>query len=424
MSEAALEEPSATGRGSARGGLSVRIGWRNLWRNRRRTFLTAGGIAFAVLLVVSFMALQLGQYDVMTENATALMAGHIQVQNGKYLEDERFEDTITGVAEILEQLQQTPGIASVAPRVETFALASVDERSFGVQLLGIDIEAELDTVRFVRMLKAGRTLEAPEDAVLGSVLARNLGADIGDEVVVLGTGKEGGMAALVFTVVGLLETGMADLDRVLMLADIGEVQAGYGLVDEVHSLVIRTEQVQSAPALVKTLKGALRDDLKVRNWDEVLPELKQGIEVDKLGGRIMYGIILALVVFSVVNSFIMTVFERMKEFGMLLAIGMRPIRIILMLQWEALFVCLLGVGVGLFLAIALTLWLMNTGIYLGEAMEEYARQFYMPDRIYPALSVEALLVSPLVMLIGTQLAALLPALRIRRMRPVEALRSE
>jgi ABC-type lipoprotein release transport system permease subunit len=103
---------------------------------------------------------------------------------------------------------------------------------------------------------------------------------------------------------------------------------------------------------------------------------------------------------------------------------MRPLRIILMLQWEALFICLLGIAIGLVLAVGLTVWLMDVGIYLGEAMQEYARQFYMPDRMYPALSIEALTISPLIMLIGTQLAALLPALRIRSLKPVDARRSE
>ena len=423
MSDTALdhsESPLATGHGA----LSVRIGWRNLWRNRRRTWLTAGGIAFSVFLVVAFMALQVGQYDVMTENATALMAGHVQVQNPDYLEDNRFEDTIENASDVLASVLATTGVAAVAPRVEAFALASVGERSFGAQVLGIDMEAELQTVRFVKMLKEGRSLEGAQDAVLGTVLARNLGAGVGDEVVVLGTGKEGGVAALVLNVVGLLETGMADLDRVLMLASIDEVQAGFGLGDEVHSLIIRTDDVEKSAAVVETLQAALPAALEVRNWEQVLPELKQGIEVDRIGGRIMYGIIMALVVFSVVNSFIMTVFERTREFGMLLAIGMRPLRIILMLQWEALFVCLLGITIGLALAVGLTLWLMEIGIYLGEAMQDYARQFYMPDRMYPALSVEALTVAPVVMLIGTQLAALLPALRIRLLKPVEALRSE
>jgi ABC-type lipoprotein release transport system permease subunit len=423
VSEATLtRRESATGGGE--GFMSVRIGWRNLWRNRRRTWLTTGGIAFAVFLVVSFMALQLGQYDVMTENATALMVGQVQIQRRDYLEDNRFEDTIEHASEIVEKVRSTPGVAAVAPRVEAFALTSVDERSFGAQVLGIDLAAERDTVRFVRMIERGRTLEGPGEAVLGTALARNLGADVGDEVVVLGSGKEGGVAAMVFDVVGLLETGMAEIDRVLLLASLSEVQAGFGLDDEVHSLVLRLDDLGDTKTVVRRLRHELPDTLAVRDWKAVLPELEQGIEVDRISGRIMYGIIMALVVFSVVNSFIMTVFERTREFGMLLAIGMRPLRIILMLQWEALFVCLLGTGIGLLLAVCITLWLMDVGIYLGEAMQEYARQFYMPDRIYPALSLEALTVSPAVMLIGTQLAALLPALRIRNLKPVEALRSE
>jgi len=423
VSEAALTT-DAVGGTRGEGLLSVRIGWRNLWRNRRRTWLTAGGISFAVLLVVSFMALQIGQYDVMIENATALMTGHVQIQSSEFIEDNRFEDTIPNASAVLDTVRGTHGVAAVAYRVEAFALVSVDERSFGAQVLGIDIAAETDTVRFVKMLAEGRTLEGADDAVLGTVLARNLGASVGDEVVVLGSGREGGVAAMVFNVVGLLETGMADLDRVLLLASLTEVQDGFGLSDEVHTIAIRLEDLDQSPRIIASLTAALPDSLAVRNWDEVLPELKQGIEVDRIGGRFMYGIIMALVVFSVVNSFIMTVFERTREFGMLRAIGMRPLKIILIVQWEALFVCLLGVGIGLGLAIGLTLWLMNVGIYLGDAMQDYARQFYMPDRMYPALSVEALLMAPLVMLVGTQIAALLPALRIRRLKPVEALRDE
>jgi len=410
--------------GAGHGLLIVRIGWRNLWRNRRRTWLTTGGIAFAVWLVVSFMALQLGQYDVMEENATALMTGHVQVQNASYLEDNRFEETIGNASAVIATVRTTPGVVAVAPRVEAFALVSVNERSFGAQVLGIDMAAEQETVRFVRMLSAGRGLEGPEEAVLGTVLAKNLGASIGDEVVVLGSGKEGGVAALVFTVVGLLETGMAEIDRALMLAPLDEVQAGFGLDDEVHTLAIRVQDLHRSTDVAHALRRELPETLAVRNWDQVLPELKQGIAVDRMGGRIMYGIIMVLVVFSAINSFIMTVFERTREFGMLLAIGMRPARIMLMIQWEALFVCLLGIAIGLTLASGLTFWLMHVGIYLGEGMQEYARQFYMPDRMYPAFSWEALTVAPLVMLIGTQLAALLPSLRIRRLKAVEALRAD
>jgi ABC-type lipoprotein release transport system permease subunit len=162
----------------------------------------------------------------------------------------------------------------------------------------------------------------------------------------------------------------------------------------------------------------------VRHWELVMPEVLQGIEVDRIGGMFMYWLIMILVVFSVINSFIMTVFERTREFGMLRAIGMRPAKIILMVQFEALFGCLIGVAIGLALASAVIAWLIEVGIPLGEAMEDYATQFYMPARLYPAFSAEALLTAPVVMVIGTQIAAILPALRIRQLKPVEALRED
>jgi ABC-type lipoprotein release transport system permease subunit len=201
------------------------------------------------------------------------------------------------------------------------------------------------------------------------------------------------------------------------------VALGFGLGDEVHTLAIRLDNVDNSQRVADRLRQLVPAGLAVRDWQEVLPELKQAIEVDKIGGQIMYWIMMVLVAFSVVNSFIMTVFDRTREFGMLLAIGMRPRAIIAMLQWEALFLWLLGTAIGMSLACGLIVWLMDSGIYLGEQMEDYAKQFYMPARLYPGFSREVLLLAPGVMLIGTQLAALLPSLRIRRLRPVEALRT-
>ena len=420
MSEAVAESTSVNSSGEHL--LTLRICWRNLWRNRRRTWLTAGGIAFSVFLVASIMAMQVGIYGTMIENATSLMSGHIQVQTAEFVGDSRFEDTIDDIGDVLGIIRSTPGVMSATARVEAFALLSVGERSFGAQVLGLDIDAEAETVRLVKMIASGRNIIDPDDAVLGTALARNLGVGIGDEVVVLGSGKEGGIAAMVVNVVGLLETGISDLDRVLIFASISSVQEAFGLSDEAHTIAVRTSDLERSAEIAVRLGERLPKHLLVRNWELVMAEVAQSIELDRVGGRFMYGLIMMLVVFSVVNSFIMTVFERTREFGMLRAIGMRPIKIIVMVQWEALFVCLVGIAVGLGLAVVLIVVLMDAGIYLGEQAQEYGAQFYLPERLYPGISTEVLLTGPIVLLIGTQIAAFLPALRIRRLQPVEALR--
>lgn len=422
MSEAVVELPAQAASWS--GFRSAQIGWRNLWRNKRRTWLTSGGIAFAILLVMFSMAMQHGQYAVMMENATTLISGHVQVQATQYIDSERFEHTIEEASVLRRQLLALPDVVAVAPRVEAFALVSSEQRSFGVQILGIDVAAEGATVRFLDMIDEGHAPVGPEEAVIGVKLARNLGVNVGEEIVILGAEKHGGVAALVANVVGILSSGMADLDRSLLILPITAVQNAFGLGDEVHTFAIRIASLEDSEATAARLASRVPADITVRSWQEVLPGLEQAIEIDRLGGLIMYGLIIILVTFSVVNSFIMLVFERTREFGMLLAIGMRPGGIMRMVLWEAFFVWLVGAAIGAGIAVAIILGLADVGLYMGEAMEQMAAQYYMPPRLYPALTTEVLLVSPLILLLGTQLAALIPALRIRRLRPVEALRGE
>lgn len=408
----------------------LRLGWRNLWRNRRRTWLTAGGVAFAVFLVVGTMCIQFGSYAAMEETATSLLTGHLQIQHRGYLDDARFERLVPDADRLLAAVAEVPGIVAAAPRVEAFVLASAGERSYGAQLLGIDPAAEARVVSFAQRITRGRGMAAPGDALLGEGLARNLGLAPGDEVVLLGTARQGGVAAMALTVAGLFRSGIAEVDRSLLLAPIDEVREAFDLNTAAHSVVVRTAHLGAVDRAAARVRDAVparwgRDGdtpIAVRPWHELLPELRQAIEVDRISGALFYWLVMILVTLSVVNAFIMTVFERTREYGMLLAVGLRPGRIMAMLQWEAALLWLLGAAAGLAAALLLVAVLSRTGIYLGAEMERLAAEMYMPARLYPTLTASALLTAPLVMLVGTQLAAVLPALRIRRLKAVEAMR--
>ena len=424
MAELAL--PAERRAAPAGRGLVFAIASRNLWRNGRRTWLTAGGIAFAIALTVIGMALQQGSYSMQIEAGTSFMAGHLQVQRQDYLDQSRFEQTINGVTELIRRLEQQPEVHSVAPRVEASALVSGDERSFGAQVLGVDMQRESRTVRFFSQVARGRLIAGGSEAAIGAALARNLELDLGGELVVLGSGREGGVAALVLEVVGIFESGMADLDRAMVVAPIETVQQAFGLGDDAHQLVLRAEQVEKSAWLAEALVPLLPEGAVVRSWEKVLPEVKQGIEMDRIGARFFYGLIMAVVIFSVVNTFIMTVFDRTREFGMLRAIGMRPGRILWMVQVEAACLWALGAALGLALSVSATLLLSAYGIPLRgmDGIDEMMSQFFLPERLHPEPTVAGLVVGPLLMLAGTQLAALIPSLRIRRLQTVAALRSE
>lgn len=411
--------------------MTLRIGWRSLWRNGRRTALTAGGVAFAVFLVVSSGCIQLGSYQTMEETATSLLVGQMQIQNAAYADDQRLEATLAHATALEQVVSGVPGVVAVAPRLEAFVLASAGERSFGAELLGVDPDAERRVVTLDRRIVDGRYLSTPGEGVLGDGLARNLGVGVGDEVVMLGSGSQGGVAALVVTVAGVLHTGIVEVDRSLLLTDIATMAGAFGLDDEAHKLVVRTADLGHVERIADRVRGVLPGhwpdgpdgaSVEVRTWPQVLPDLRQVIDVDRMSGRLFYWMVMVLVAFSAVNTFIMTVFERTREFGMMLAIGMRPGRIMAMLQWEAFALWLIGASVGLALACALVAWLSDYGIYLGADMERLAEELYLPDRLYPTFAPEALVTAPLVMLVGTQIAALLPGLKIRRLTPVDALR--
>ena len=432
MSDAALPHAaSGSHRTAARGGLArgvfVRVAWRNLWRRRLRTWTAVGGISFAAALVGIMVAFQGGVYGPWIDNATSLLTGHIQVQHPAYFDDPKMARTLPSGTALVRTLEDLPGVQGATARAEAFALVSVGERSYGAMVMGVDANREPDLFTLPGFLREGEYLPRSDSAFIGSSLAVNLGVALGDEIVALGTAKEGGVAALVLQVDGIFDTGRAEIDRSVLQAPLAAVQNAFELGDDVHRVVLKVDDPNGTAAYRGELAPLVPNDARLLDWDELLPELRQGIRLDAITARMMYWLLMIVVAMSVVNSFIMTVFERTREFGMLIAIGMRPNAIIGMLTIEALGMWAIGTAIGLALCVATVLPLNVVGVQVGalaEGVDDIYRQLMIPDSLRPELSSGVLLFAPSVLLVGTVLGNLVPALRVRRMRPVEALREE
>ena len=404
----------------------VRVAWRNLWRRRLRTWMSACGIGFAIFLVSVGSSFQAGSYDAWIDTATGLMSGHLQAQHPEYFDNPEVDNTLPEGTALAQRFEEMPGVVGVAPRAEAFALVSTGERSFGALVMGVEPERDVALSTLSGHLTAGEYLPRADSAFVGAALAKNLGINLGDEIVVLGSAMEGGVAVLVSTVDGMFETGRPELDRSVLQVGLAAMQSGFELGNAVHRVVIETRDPRGVDQLKPAILAAVPTAARLLDWNELLPELQQAIQIDKATAAMMYWLLLIVVAMSVVNAFIMTVFERTREFGMLLAIGMRPNAIIGMLTIEAACVWVFGTIIGLVLCLAVVLPLGVVGIGLAgiEGIEEMAAQMMMPDRLYPALNIAVLTESPLYMLAGTLIAALIPALRVRRMLPVDALREE
>jgi putative ABC transport system permease protein len=423
MAEASqVAEPLAV---SHHGSVSVgvwRIAWRNLWRNRRRTWLTSGGIAFAVWMLVFSISFQDGTFKIMIDNGARLFSGHIQLQHPEYQANPRLEHTLRDVDSLIAMAAAQPDTLFASARAQGFALASVGERSFGAQVLGVEADKERLWSTLPRMQAQGRYIEGPGEAFIGSVLARNLGLAVGEDLVMLGSSKQGGVAAHVAKVVGTFTTGQAELDRAIVQIPIADFRAGWELgPDEAHTVIVIARDVNTSKELARALDGPGRVSL---DWTDLMVDAQQMMELKSVGAQLFFVVVTVIVTFSVVNTFMMMVFERTPEFGMLMAVGMRPGAIIRQLMVEALWLCVLGVGLGAGISFMMISILGQVGIPLPADAAELVAKYNMPDRLYPAFSLYAALVGAAVMLIGTQLAALVPALRIRNMRPVDAVRAQ
>ncbi len=406
--------------------VSLILAWRNLWRHGRRTWLTIGAMIFSNTLLVFSISLQFGSYDMMIDNTLQAYSGHIQLQHARYLDESKMRYALPDIDTTAQTLRQELGLSSVSARAAGFALASSNERSYGLQILGVDAEHEPLVSTLPGLVKQGRYLDpaAVEEIVIGAVLARNLKVGPGDELTFLGSGFDDSFAAGVVTVVGVFESGVADLDRSMAQVNLGYFQDIFAMQGHGHSIVIRAahiDDVEQLMADIQALDMAI-DNLAVRHWDELQPGLRQAIQADMTSAWFMYLVLIVLVAFSVLNTQLMSVLERTREFGTMMALGLQPSRLARLVMLETALMTSVGLALGITLGCLITWYLSHVG-FSYPGMEEMAVKFNLPDRMYPAISPVSLTLGPGIVAIGSLLASIYPATRLYLLLPVEAMRA-
>ncbi|NVM21117.1 MAG: ABC transporter permease [Desulfobacterales bacterium] len=407
-------------------GITLRLAWRNIWRHPRRTFLTASAIAFAVAILLFMVTLQLGSYDMMIDSSLRLYHGHLQVQPEGYLDKPRIRNTISDARALGSHIRKLVGSSSVSVRAMSAALASSRVRSYGVQVIGVETDYEGKVSTIPGLVKRGRFLSSDDaaEAIIGHVLARNLKVDIGGEITLLGTGMDGSVAATVAPVVGIFESGSAELDRHLVQLPLGAFQDVFSMRDRAHTIVVLGDSLDELEILMGAVRAGLPPEsrLAVLSWEALVPGLKQAIQADWISGWFLYACLIMIVTFSIMNTFLMSVLERTREFGIMLALGAKPVSIGALIMLESTWLTLLGVAVGMTVGIAIVVYFHTYG-FTYPGMEELMAFYNLPGVIKPEISTLSLTLGPAVVLLATCAAALYPALRIRLLKPVEAMRA-
>jgi ABC-type lipoprotein release transport system permease subunit len=363
-------------------------------------------------------------YGLMIDNTLQVFSGHMQVQAQGYKDDQKMRQVVPDVQPLAERLRNELDSDTVAARGWAFGLASSRERSYGIGIYGVEPEFEARVSSIPGLIKEGRFLEQNDalEIVIGEVLSRNLRIGVGDELTILGSGLDGSFAAAVVVVVGIFESGVKEIDRNIAEMPLGTFQDVFYMNGAGHQVVIMAPTLDDAPALQSRVAARLPDGLVVHAWDVLQPGLKQAIQADMSSAFFMYGILVILVAFSVLNTQLMSVLERTHEFGVVLALGMKPGRLGRLVMLETTLMGLLGLLLGALVGTLVTYWFTINGLsYPG--MEEMAANFNLPGRVYPQVSALKTVFGPAVVFLFTLLAAVYPAWRLRHLHPVEAMRT-
>ena len=407
----------------------LNIAWRNLWRNRRRTILSLSAIAFASALLVFMLAMQFNQYQLLIRSGINTTEGYLQIQAENYQEDRKARYRFAESAVIDSAIREEPRVAAFSKRVELFCLVSSSERALGALVVGVEPDKEPQVSTLKSMIRLGRYLQPgdSDSAIIGALLARNLGISVGDEITILGTGPDGSTGAAIATVTGIFETGIPEADRSFLQMPLDYLQEAFFMTGSVHRIVMKADSLWGLKTVACDLREKIKGEsagkypLVVLTWRELMPGLLEGIMLDMLIGSVMYLILVLVVAFSILNTFVMAIFERTREFGIMMALGTTPGRLTRLMMSESLFLTTIGIVSGIALGSIVTVYFQEVGLYFGEEAAEMMKQYGLPPRVYPDLNWITATLGPTAVFLITMTAAWLPTLRIRRLKPVEAI---
>ncbi len=374
----------------------------------------------------------------MINASVKIHTGHLQIQASGYHEKKRMRMVVPKpekVASIIETIEE---VDAFTLRANAFSLVSSKNRTYGALVLGIDPTRELRVSTLKRTTIEGayfpETLMVSElvptaselvPAMVGHLLAKNLGLSVGDELTIMGQGRDGSVAATVATVIGKYKSGLDDFDRNTVQIPLKQFQEIYAMGEAVHEVVVIGNTLKNVPRIKKAVvEGIAKQypeaDLAVLDWEALVPGLRQAISMDLVMGVIMYFILVIVVAFSILNTFLMAIFERTHEFGVLMAIGTKPGRLTKVLIAESAMLTFLGIISGMITGILITLYFQSTGVDVSGS-SELLSQYGISGKIYPRLSWFTMLAGPFAVFVITFLSALYPALKIRKMKPIEAM---
>ncbi|MGD8914461.1 MAG: ABC transporter permease [Candidatus Thiodiazotropha sp.] len=399
------------------------VALRNLLAHPRRTLLTIGAIAVGLASLIFLWGFNEGLHRNMLGNFQKAIIGSIQIHRDGFFQHPELSKAITNPARVVESLQRA-GISDYSMRLESFGLAASDSTTQGVMLIGMDPLRESRVTELSKRIGIGRYL-TPEDEyalILGATTANNLQVRLGDEVIIIGYDRYGAMVAESFTLIGIITSGEMGLDKGMAITSLATLQQMVDLNDQVTTFVISSDETR-IPTLVSELEQSLQDEpLEIMPWYTMFPVMKEWITLHNGFLYLFLGVVLFIVLAGQLNTLLLSMLERTREFGVLMAVGTSAFQIAGILLIEAVVIGIVGVIFGIILGTVIVYITGLYGIDLSILLGSTSR-FYVDPLIHPYLKLDHLGITSGIILLASVFAGLYPAWRASLLQPVEAIRN-
>jgi putative ABC transport system permease protein len=405
----------------------LNLAWRNIWRNKRRSLIIISAIAVGLLCGLFATAVMFGMADAYVNSTIDRDLGHIQIHSEQFEDEKLLTDTIPNTNSVITEIKKQPALKGYSSRVIIEGMAASAASSGGVRIIGIDPEQEKTVTTIFKQLVDGNYFSEDNETrripaiVVGSKLAGNLGLKERSKIVLSFQGLDSSIVYGAFRVTGIFRSGSTQFDRSNIFVKEEDLFSLLGSTPIYHEIVVRLNSVQDVDSAFSTLHSRL-SDLSVKHWKDLAPDLKLMDEMTGMQLTIFLGVILFALMFGITNTMLMSVMERVREFGVLMSIGMKRGRVFLMIIAETISLSLIGGISGMILASAVIAYYGNTGIDLSAFAAGFSEWSINPV-LQPYLPLVFYFTISLMVIVTAILSAVYPAIKAIKLKPAQAIRT-
>ncbi|MBK7358055.1 MAG: ABC transporter permease [Saprospiraceae bacterium] len=401
----------------------IKIARRNIWRSKKRSITLLIAISLGLWSGMFLIAFYNGMIEQRVDAAIRDEISHIQIHHPEFLNDFDTEFVIPDASNTLQSINKNPAVKASAGRVILFGMIASPAGSTGIKINGIQAESENKLTQLSTKLIEGQFFNPlkSNEILIGQKLANKLKLNLNKKTILTFQDTSGNLASAAFRIVGIYKTQNTPFDEANVFVNYADIDSLAGLHGGIHEIAVLLHSNSSLDSCLSEFKQLL-PDADVKSWVEISPEI--GITVSA-GTQMVYiymGIILLALTFGIINTMMMSVLERTREIGMLLALGMNKFKIFTMILWETCFLILAGCPVGMLLALLTISITHHYGIHLDSYSEVYSNFGYSPI-VYPNLNSDQLIKIIIMVIITALVSSILPAQRALKIKPASAIKN-